>query len=251
MDISGKHVAILVDNYFEQAEFDEPLSALKNAGAEVTVISTGAKELTGMHHADKGDNFPVDLVLDQASSDDYDALVLPGGAINADALRMNEDARSWVMDFLESNRPLAAICHAPWVLVSADCLEGRRLTSYYTIQDDIRNSGGEWVDLSVVIDGNLITSRNPDDLPQFCDAIIKSLTKKMTVATASVVDLPYIGSEKDVEDDIRLRALGYSPVKDELDRLDERDILSEDLPEDNDSFYPSNLEPEDERDGAE
>lgn len=251
MDINGKHVAILVDNFFEQPELDEPLSSLRNAGAEVTVISTGAKEITGMHHADKGDNFPVDLVLDQASSDDYDALVLPGGAINADALRMNEGARRWVQDFLESNRPLAVICHAPWVLVSADCIEGRRLTSYYTIQDDIRNAGGEWVDLPVVIDGNLITSRNPDDLPQFCDAIIKALARKTTVASASVVDLPYIGSEKDVEDDIRLMALGYSPVRDELDRLDERDILSEEAAEDNDSFYPSNLEPDDERDGTE
>ena len=250
MDLNGKHIAILVDNYFEQPEFEEPLSAMKDAGAEVTVISTKEKQVQGMHHADKGDIFPVDLTLDQASSDDYDALILPGGAVNADALRMNEAAQGWVTDFLNSGRPLAVICHAPWVLVSADCIEGRRLTSYETIQDDIRNAGGEWVNSPLVIDNNLITSRKPDDLPQFNDAIIKMLNKKTAVATATAADLPYVGSEETLEEDIRLKALGYDKSRDGIDKAEETDILSDDMESDPDEFYPSSVIPEDEDDGS-
>lgn len=175
MDVSNKHVAILVHNFFEQSEFEEPLNALRKAGAKVTVIAAGKKKLQSLNHADKGDEFRADLLLTAANSDDYDALVLPGGALNADVLRMNETARQWVIDFLDSERPLAVICHAPWVLVSADVVEERRLTSYYTIQDDIRNAGGEWVDWAVVVDDNLITSRKPDDLPEFNNALIDML----------------------------------------------------------------------------
>jgi len=177
MNTTDKRVAILVHNFFEQTEFEEPLRALKDAGAEVTVISASKKKLQGLNHAEKGDEFQADLLLSAASSDDYDALVLPGGALNADGLRMNEAAQQWVIDFLDSGRPLAVICHAPWVLVSADAVEERRLTSYRTIQDDIRNAGGEWVDQPVVIDVNLITSRQPDDLPQFNDALIHMLSR--------------------------------------------------------------------------
>ncbi len=249
MDLQGKHIAILIDNYFEQAEFEEPLSHLKNAGAEVTVVSTGEKTVTGMHHADKGDSFSVDLTLSVASSDDYDALVLPGGAINADTLRMNPDAQQFVADFINSNRPLAVICHAPWLLVSADCIEGRRLTSYHTIQDDIRNAGAEWVDSPVVIDNNLITSRNPDDLPQFNAAIVNMLKRKTTVASAAVADMPYIGSEQEMEDELRLRSLGYSQDKDELDRQAEKDILL-DEDQDPDAFYSSRSVSQDEQDSA-
>ncbi|HEX5744152.1 MAG TPA: type 1 glutamine amidotransferase domain-containing protein [Candidatus Saccharimonadales bacterium] len=177
MDISGKHIAVLVHDYFEQSEFEEPISALKDAGAEVTVIAASTnKSLTGMDHAKQGDTFQADLLLEQASSGDYDALVLPGGAINADHLRAVEAAKQWVGDFLDSGKPLAAICHAPWVLVSADAVEGRRLTSYHTIRDDITNAGGEWVNQPLVIDENLITSRGPDDLPQFNDAVIRMLS---------------------------------------------------------------------------
>ncbi|HUY85392.1 MAG TPA: type 1 glutamine amidotransferase domain-containing protein [Candidatus Dormibacteraeota bacterium] len=177
MNTTDKRVAILVHNFFEQTEFEEPLRALKDAGAEVTVISASKKKLQGLNHAEKGDEFQADLLLSAASSDDYDALVLPGGALNADGLRMNEAAQQCVIDFLDSGRPLAVICHAPWVLVSADAVEERRLTSYRTIQDDIRNAGGEWVDQPVVIDVNLITSRQPDDLPQFNDALIHMLSR--------------------------------------------------------------------------
>lgn len=177
MDLADKRIAILVHDWFEQSEFEEPLNALRDAGAEVTVVSaTGKKKLQALNHADKGGEFQADLLLAAASPDDYDALVLPGGALNADKLRMDETARQWVIDFLDSGRPLAVICHAPWLLVSADVVEERRLTSYYTIQDDVRNAGGEWVDLSVVIDGNLITSRQPDDLPEFNNALIDMLS---------------------------------------------------------------------------
>jgi protease I len=178
MNLIGKDVAILVSDYFEQAEFEVPIKALKDADATVVVISSVDKKLHGLHHVDKGDVFTADLLLEDAIPDDYDALVLPGGAINADALRMNKEAQSWVKEFLDTGKPLAAICHAPWLLVSADVLDGRKLTSYYTIQDDISNAGGEWLDQQVVIDQNLITSRQPDDLPAFSEALIAMLNER-------------------------------------------------------------------------
>lgn len=175
MAVSGKKVAILVDNYFEQAEFTEPKKILEEAGVAVTTISPEYEVLQGLNHVDKADKFQRDLALDEANADEYDALVLPGGAINADHLRINKTAHSWVRSFMQSGRPLAAICHAPWVLVSADCLRGKRLTSFETIQDDVCNAGGEWVDEKVVVDGNLITSRKPDDIPVFVDALLQKL----------------------------------------------------------------------------
>jgi len=177
MSIKGKRVAILVHNYFEQAEFEEPLQALKNAGATVSIISaTDSIELQAMKHVDKGTSFTADLLLKDAQPGDYDALVLPGGAINADHLRAVDAAREWVVEFLDSDKPLAVICHAPWVLVSADAVDGKRLTSYHTIKDDIVNAGGEWTNRPVVVDGNLITSRQPADLPQFNAALIEQLS---------------------------------------------------------------------------
>lgn len=178
MNVSGKKVAVLVDNYFEQAEFEEPISALVDAGADVTVVSASGKKLRGLNHIDKGDDFEADLLLNQANSDDYHALVLPGGAINADALRTNEKAQRWVQDFLDSGRPVAVICHAPWLMVSADAVEGRKLTSWGSIKDDIMNAGGDWMDKPVVIDKNLITSRKPEDIPLFNEALIKMLAKQ-------------------------------------------------------------------------
>lgn len=177
-DIAEKKVAILVDNYFEQSEFTMPLKMLKDAAVEVTVIGTESKDLQAMKHAKLGDAFQADITSDEATGDDYDALVLPGGALNADRLRMDETARIWATEFLQAGKPVAVICHAPWVLVSADCIKGRTLTSYYTIQDDIRNAGGNWVDQEVVIDGSLITSRSPDDLPAFCEALIAMLQRQ-------------------------------------------------------------------------
>jgi protease I len=176
-DLTGKKVAVLVDNYFEESEFTEPIKALKEAGATVETIATGPEDgqVQGLKHVDKGQTFKIDKTLDEAEIDDYDALVLPGGAINADQLRMKDKARQWVKKASEDGKPLAVICHAPWVLASAGLAKGRKLTSFFTIQDDMRDAGAEWVDEEVVIDGNLITSRNPDDLPAFNHALISMM----------------------------------------------------------------------------
>lgn len=174
-DISGKKIAIVVDNYFEEAEFSGPLAGLRQAGGLVDVIGLKAGDVQSMNHADKSKTYPIDKTIDDVDFNDYDALVLPGGGINADSLRMNQTIRAWVKEFMEHKKPVAAICHAPWVLASAEVLEGRKLTSYSTIQDDLRNAGAEWTDEAVVIDGNLITSRQPDDVPAFNQAIINTL----------------------------------------------------------------------------
>ncbi len=166
-------MAILVDNYFEQAEFEEPLQFLKANGADVSVVSSSGLNLKAMQHAEPSEEFRADTILDKVNIEDFDALLLPGGAINADNLRMVPKAREWVSDFLGQGKLVAAICHAPWLLVSADEVEGRRLTSWPTLQDDIRNAGGEWIDQSVVVDNNLITSRKPDDIGDFTGAIKK------------------------------------------------------------------------------
>lgn len=177
-DLSGKTVAILVDNYFEEAEFTEPLKALQKAGAKVDVIAAEPEngKVQAMQHVDKGQKYSIDKTLAEANIDDYDALVLPGGAINADQLRMQGKARDWVKSITEQGKPLAVICHAPWVLASAGLAKGRKLTSFFTIQDDMRDAGAEWVDQEVVVDGNLITSRQPDDLPAFNKALISMMT---------------------------------------------------------------------------
>ncbi len=176
-DIASKHVAILVDDYFEQVEFTKPKEAIEQAGALTTIITTKDSDtLHGMNHAEIGDSFMPDLHIEDTDFEDYDMLVLPGGVFNADQLRMNETAREWTRYCVENNIPLAAICHAPWLLVSADLVDGLRLTSYYTLQDDIRNAGGDWIDRELVVDGNVITSRKPDDLPVFCDAITHTLS---------------------------------------------------------------------------
>jgi protease I len=174
-DLAKKHVAILVDDYFEEAEFTGPLHTLQDAGVQVDIISTGGRKLHGMNHAEIADTFSADKSIDSVSSDDYDALVLPGGAVNADSLRMNEGARAWIKDFMNKGKPVAAICHAPWLLASTGLAQGRKLTSYFTIQDDMRNAGAQWIDQEVVIDHNLITSRNPDDVPAFSSAITSML----------------------------------------------------------------------------
>lgn len=171
MSLQGKHFAILVDNYFEQAEFDGPLNFLKDLGVEVTVVAASSKDLQAMQHVELADTFTADELLNDVNYNSYDALVLPGGAINADNLRMEPKARAWVNDFIDQNKLIAAICHAPWLLVSADVVEGHRLTSWPTLQDDIRNAGGEWVDQPVVVDDSFITSRKPEDINSFNHAI--------------------------------------------------------------------------------
>lgn len=173
-----KKVAILVDDLFEQAEFVEPKKALEQAGYQVVVVSPAGNEVQGLNHIDKADTFKVDQSLDEANPDDFRALVLPGGALNADHLRMNETARQWVRKFFDSGKLVGVICHAPWLLASAGVIKDRQLTSYYTIQDDLRNAGATWVDQAVVIDDNLITSRQPDDMPAFGAAFVKALEEK-------------------------------------------------------------------------
>jgi protease I len=175
-DLSGKKVAVLATDYFEEAELTGPVKALKDAGATVEIIAPKSGEIRGLKHVEPGQAVKVDKTLDEADPADYDALVLPGGAVNADHLRIEKKAQDFVIKLMdEMGKPTAVICHAPWLLVSAGLARGRRLTSYHTIQDDLRNAGANWVDEEVVVDGNLITSRGPDDLPAFNNALIKAL----------------------------------------------------------------------------
>jgi protease I len=174
-NISGKKVAVIASDYFEESELTEPVKALKNAGAEVEIIAPHKGEIKGVKHVDPGRAVKVDKTLDEANPNDYDALVVPGGAVNADNLRMDEKARNFVRKIMGAGKPTAVICHGPWLLISAGLARGKHLTSFFTIQDDMRNAGADWTDEEVVQDGNLITSRNPDDLPAFNDALITAL----------------------------------------------------------------------------
>lgn len=174
-DLSGKKVAVLATDYFEESELTEPTKALKDAGAKVEIISTHEGEIKGLNHVDPGKIVKVDKTLDEVDASDYDALVVPGGAVNADQLRMNEKARDFIRKAMGQNKLTAIICHGPWLLASSGLARGKRLTSFFTIQDDMRNAGADWVDEQVVQDGNLITSRMPDDLAAFNDALIAAL----------------------------------------------------------------------------
>lgn len=170
------NVAILVDNYFEQVELTEPKIALETAGHAVTVVTTHDDvSLTGLNHLDYGDEFEADKLIAEVRFEDYDAVVVPGGVVNADKLRMDERAREWMNYCMDHEIPLAVICHGPWLLVSAGVARDHTMTSYYTLQDDIRNAGGAWVDQEVVEDDALITSRNPDDLAAFSSTLLARL----------------------------------------------------------------------------
>ena len=172
----SKKVAFLVAHEgIEQVELVEPWKALTDAGHEPVLVSPTSGEVQMFDHLDKADTKAVDRTVSEVSAEDFDALVLPGGVANPDALRLDEGAVSLAREMLASGRPVAAICHAAWTLVEADVLSGRRLTSWPSLQTDIRNAGGEWVDERVVVDGNLITSRNPGDLPAFCSALLEAL----------------------------------------------------------------------------
>ena len=175
--LDGLNIAILVDDLFEQAELAEPKKALEAAGATVHIVSPKGPTVTGMQHDQKGDAFDVDVPLDRANPEDYDGLVLPGGVINADALRMVEAAQDFARAIDKAGKPLAVVCHGAWLLVSAGLVAGRTLTSWPSLQDDLRNAGATWVDREVVIDGNWISSRKPDDLPAFDDAFIAALQR--------------------------------------------------------------------------
>lgn len=172
--LSNHRIALLVADGFEQVELTSPRDALRAAGATVDIVSPSGQRVRGWDQTDWGQSFEVDRPLEQARGDDYDALVLPGGVMNPDDLRTNKDALRFVRHFFENEKPVGAICHGPWTLVDAGVAEGRRMTSYGSIQTDLRNAGVEWVDEPVVIDGNLITSRRPDDLEQFNAQLIES-----------------------------------------------------------------------------
>lgn len=171
-----KRVAFLVaPEGIERVELVEPWDAVRDAGHQPVLISTAEGEVQRFNHLDKADTQPVDLVVGSAAVDEHDALVLPGGVANPDALRMDEAAVQFVRDFVASGKPIAAICHAPWTLIEADAVRGRRLTSWPSLRTDLKNAGAEWVDERVVVDGNLVTSRKPDDLPAFISAMLESL----------------------------------------------------------------------------
>jgi len=171
-----KTVAFLVaEEGVEQVELTEPWKAVTDAGHDAVLVSPAGDSVQMFNHLDKGETRQVDVTVADAKADDYDALVLPGGVANPDNLRTHADAVSFVRDFVASGRPVAAICHAPWTLVEADVLKGRRVTSWPSLQTDLRNAGADWVDEPLVLDGNLITSRKPDDLPQFCGAVVEAL----------------------------------------------------------------------------
>jgi len=166
-DLHQLHVAVIATDGVEEAELSSPAKALKEAGAKVDIISDHSGEIQGFQHHEKAGKIRVDRTLDQASHTDYDAFLLPGGAINADRMRMNPKVREFIYEFDRAGKPMAVICHAPWELISAGVVLGRHMTSWPTIQDDIDNAGGRWEDSEVVVDGNLVTSRGPKDLPAF------------------------------------------------------------------------------------
>lgn len=170
--LEGKNIAILVTNGFEQVEMVKPRQAFNDAGANTYIISPAGKQVQGWNHYDKADYFDVDVPLDEVNPDNYDALLLPGGVANPDELRTNGRAVQFVRAFFNLDKPVAAICHGPWTLIEADVVKGRKVTSWSSLQTDLKNAGAEWVDEEVVVDGNLLTSRNPDDIPAFINAAI-------------------------------------------------------------------------------
>ena len=173
-------VAILVENMFEQVEMTEPRKALNQAGAQTILISPQQGQVQGVNHDEKGDSFPIDVQLDRANGDDFDALMLPGGVVNPDRLRINKRAMHFVRSFVDAGKPIAAICHGPWSLVEVDAVRGMRMTSWPSLQTDVRNAGGSWVDEPSVTDRNITTSRKPDDIPKFNDAMIHLFEESRT-----------------------------------------------------------------------
>jgi len=175
--LSGKRIAFLATDGFEQIELTEPWEAIKNAGAKVELVSLKSGSVQGVHHEKQGDQFTVDRVVDNVSAEDYDGLVLPGGVFNPDALRVNETAVHFVRDFFKQHKPVAAICHGPWMLVEADVVKNRKVTSWPSVKTDLTNAGATWVNEECVCDQGLVTSRKPDDLPAFCKKAIEEFAE--------------------------------------------------------------------------
>jgi protease I len=175
--LHGKKIAFLATDMVEQVELTEPWKAVEAEGATPELVSLEEGEIQGFDHYDKADTFRVDRVVGEVTADDYDGLVLPGGVGNPDTLRTDEDAVRFARTFVESGKPVAVICHGPWTLVEADVVRDRTLTSFPSIKTDIKNAGGNWVDQEVVVDDGLISSRNPDDLPAFCKALVEEFSR--------------------------------------------------------------------------
>jgi protease I len=175
--LKGKRVAILVANGFEQIEMTKPRQALTDAGAKTDLVSPAQGEVQGWNHQDKGDKFPVDVELSAAHAGNYDALLLPGGVMNPDQLRTIPEAVEFVRGFFEAGKPVAAICHGPWMLVEADVVKGRTITSWPSVKTDLRNAGAMWVDMEVVAEHGLVTSRKPDDIPAFNRKMIEEFSE--------------------------------------------------------------------------
>ena len=175
--LQGRKVAVLATDGFEQSELEKPVAALKAAGAQVEVISPKTGEIQGYEHHDKGRKVSVDRELASADAGQYDALVLPGGVMNPDALRLEPKAIEFVRSFAEAKKPIAAICHGPWTLINAEAVEGKRMTSWPSLEADLKNAGADWVNEEVVVDDGLVTSRKPDDLPAFCDKMIEEFAE--------------------------------------------------------------------------
>ena len=174
--MKGKKIAIIATDGFEQSELEKPKAFLEQEGAETHVISLKSGSIKGWDEKDWGNSVAVDKTIDQARPADYDALVLPGGQINPDVLRLQEPVLQFIREVVEAGKPVAAICHAPWLLVEAGVVRGKRVTSWPSVKTDLKNAGGQWVDESVVVDGNLITSRNPQDIPNFNQKIKEALS---------------------------------------------------------------------------
>ncbi len=175
--LKGKKVAIIAADMVEQVELLEPRKALDDAGAKTELISIKPGEIQGFNHFDPGDKIKVDKLIEEVDASDYDALLIPGGVGNPDQLRGDENMVSFVREFFEQGKPVAAICHGPWVLVEAGVVKGRKLTSWPTLQTDIRNAGGNWVDEQVVTDQGMVTSRKPDDIPAFSKKMIEEFAE--------------------------------------------------------------------------
>ena len=185
-ELKGKKIAIIATDGVEQVELTEPRKAVENAGGQTELLSLEEGQIQAMNSdINPADKFDVDKVISNASADDYDGLILPGGTVNADHLRMSDDVVAFVQSVFKSGKPAGVICHGPWTLVEADLVRDRTLTSFPSLQTDIRNAGGKWVDEEVVVDEGLVTSRNPDDLPAFCSKIVEEFAEgKHQVASA-------------------------------------------------------------------
>lgn len=179
-NLKGIRVAILVENGFERAELTDPRKALDEAGAETKIVSPQSTEVRAWESKEWGDKYPVDLKLDEAEPDNFDALLLPGGVMNPDHLRMNPKAVAFAKAFVDAGKPIAAICHGPWTLIETGAIKGRKITSWPSLKTDLQNAGGEWADKEVIVDRNLVSSRKPDDIPAFNREMLKLFAQKGT-----------------------------------------------------------------------